>query len=238
MRIKLSRSKNSFCLIGDNKSNYEVKIEKASLLVRKVKIASQVLAAHAKALAQATAKYPITTVETKILTIPNQFRSVSFDNISLGTLPKRVVIGMVDGDSYNGSYNKNCFNFKHFNLNKIALSVDGTDTPYSPIETNFGDSLVAKAYYSLFNGVDRAPLNSGNFISKTEYCNGYTFFAFDLTPDKAQGDHFNLIRKGNLRLNLSFAESVTSSVHVIVYMEFDDLLEISAERTVTRLHSF
>ena len=161
-------------------------------------------------------------------------KTKTFSNINNGTLPKRVVIGMIEQDSYVGAYNRNPFNFKHFDLTKLSLAVDNVNVPHSPIETNFADGKFANAYYSLFHGVDRGPLNSGNFVTKNDFINGYALFAFDLTPDKSQGDHFNLIRKGILSLTLSFAQSVPENINVLAYMEFDDLLEITKDRAVFR----
>ena len=57
VKIKLLRSRNMFCLIGTNE--FRVKIESAIMFVRKVNLAPSVFLAHAKALENSTAKYPI-----------------------------------------------------------------------------------------------------------------------------------------------------------------------------------
>ena len=42
--------------------------------------------------------------------------------------------------------------------------------------------------------------------TRADYGNGYTFFGFDLSPDLCSDDgHFNIVRKGNLRLEVHFA---------------------------------
>ena len=117
-------------------------------------------------LSNANAKYPLTHVEIKSLDLGKGLKIKTFPNINNGTLPKRVVIGMIEQDSYVGAYNRNPFNFKHFDLTKLSLAVDNVNVPHSPIETNFADGKFANAYYSLLHGVDRGPLNSGNFCHK------------------------------------------------------------------------
>jgi hypothetical protein len=76
--------------------------------------------AHAEALKISTAKYPITRVDVKVLTIPSGVLRKSLDNIYGGQLPKRVVIGFVENKSFNGDYKKNSFNFQPFNLTSIC----------------------------------------------------------------------------------------------------------------------
>jgi len=53
VKLKLVRSKNAFCLVGDA-DNYKAKIMHASLFVRKVKVKPWVFLAHAKALERGT----------------------------------------------------------------------------------------------------------------------------------------------------------------------------------------
>lgn len=61
MNIKLIPSKNNFQFIGE--VPVKLHILNAVLKVRKVKISSSVLLAHARALSFANAKYPLTRVE-------------------------------------------------------------------------------------------------------------------------------------------------------------------------------
>lgn len=119
MTVKLIKAKNEFLLMGAHKGHLE--IVDANLFVRKVKINPAILIAHTKALAVATAKYPITRVEVKTITISRDIQSKTIDNLYLGQLPKRCIIGFVDSTAFNGSLKYNPFNFQHFNHNYLAL---------------------------------------------------------------------------------------------------------------------
>ena len=52
---------------------------------------------------------------------------------------------MMDNDSYNGSYKKNLFNFKHYNLTQIEISVNGEEVPFKPLKLNFDEKLFVTA---------------------------------------------------------------------------------------------
>ena len=55
---------------------------------------------------------------------------------------------------------------------------------------------------------------------------------YDLSPDLAENDHYNLIRQGNVRLVLKFANPLGRAVTVVVYAEFDSLIEVDRDRNI------
>ena len=61
---------------------------------------------------------------------------------------------------------------------------------------------------------------------------GYTLYAFDLTADFREDDHFNLVKLGNVRLVLKFADAVAETVTVITFAEFDNVIELDRDRDV------
>ena len=67
MRVRLVRTKNTFCLMDSTENGqFCIKIKEATLIIRGVKINPNILIAHANTLAKTTAKYPITRVEAKL----------------------------------------------------------------------------------------------------------------------------------------------------------------------------
>ncbi|XP_033110193.1 uncharacterized protein LOC117111391 [Anneissia japonica] len=90
VKIKLHRSKNSFCLMSpDAAAGFKVHFEDASLYVRKVKLNPSIALAHAKALEKGTAKYPLRRVEVKTLSVPQGNLSFTRESLYNGNLPKR-----------------------------------------------------------------------------------------------------------------------------------------------------
>ncbi|XP_071832414.1 uncharacterized protein F54H12.2-like [Apostichopus japonicus] len=236
MKLKLIRSKDEFCLMsGDADEKYKVIIIDASLFVRKVKLKPAVSLGHERALEKSTAKYPVRRVVTKMLSVPVGNMSFVQDHIFLGQLPKRVIVGCVRNTAFNGSYQQNPFNLNHFGANFLAVYLDGEQIPHKPLKPNFGaasDGTYIRAYHTLFSGTDKANHDEGNAISREEYSKGYTLYVFDLTPDLSSGGHFNLVKQGNLRMELQFNKPLTTTINVIVYAELDNIIEIDRARNV------
>ncbi|GBM42277.1 hypothetical protein AVEN_234995-1 [Araneus ventricosus] len=103
------------------------------------------------------------------------------DNIFVGQMPKRIIVGCVENDAFHGTFQKSPFDFKHFDMNFIGIYVDGQPIPHNPNELNFDANNYTKDYYSLFSGTDKFGQDQGLLISREEYINGNTLFAFNLT---------------------------------------------------------
>ena len=84
-----------------------------------------VFLAHTKALELGTAKYPIRRVVCKSFAIPQNYLDVNHEKLFSGQLPTRIVVELVHNRAFNGHREQNPFNFQHFNLQEIALYLDG-----------------------------------------------------------------------------------------------------------------
>ena len=235
LKLTFHRSKNSFCLLTpfpDN--NYRVQIVEASLYVRKVSVSPAVSLSHSKSLLSLTAKYPLRRVEVKTFSIPQGNQSFTRENLFLGHIPKRVVIGLVDNVSFNGDYRRNPFNFKHYGLNYLGLYVDNEQTPWRPLQPKFSgkDDAYMMAYQTLFSGTNTLFQDTGNHIDREDYETGYSLFAFDLSPDLSSGSHFNLVKRSNMRLELKFSTALTSTVTAIILSETESVLEVDSARNI------
>ena len=104
---------------------------------------------------------------------------------------------MMDNNSYNGNYKNNPFNFKHYNLTQIGISVNEEEVPFKPLKLNFDDKLFVTAYNTLFSGTGKLHGNSGSIIKREDYSEGYTIIVADLTP-------FDLKEEGTLSIDLVF----------------------------------
>src|SRR6266516_943156 len=206
LRLRLVRSKNLFCLMSD--------------------------VAHAKALEIGNAKYPLHRVVCKTFTIPRGNLDFTQENLFTGQLPSRLIIGMVDNDAYNGSYEKNPFHFKHYSLTQMKVFLDGQSQTIRPIEPNFVTNQMISAYISLFTGSGKYQKDEGIDISRQDYGSGYSLYSFDLTPDLSEDGHFNLAKDGNVRVAVKFAAALPNTINVIAYAEFENILEIDRNRNV------
>ena len=155
MRLRLVRSRNNFCLLGSTSKDYTcgIKILEATLLVRRTKVAPDVLLTHARALSKATAKYPLTRVEIKTMSLHAGAYGETIDNVILGQLPKRIIIGFVDNKAFNCDFKLNPFNFHHYKINYLSLYVDGVQISSRPLQPDFANyRLHVDSFHTLFSG--------------------------------------------------------------------------------------
>ena len=71
--------------------------------------------------------------------------------------------------------------------------------------------------------------DEGLAIDRKEYKNGYALYAFDLSPDLTDDEKFELLRTGRVRLHVKFAHETPHAITIIVYGEYQNLIEIAIE---------
>ena len=228
MKLKLSRSKPEFVLMGDS-ADYQIKLEQVHIYVRKVTLNPAVLLAHAKALDKTPAKYPVQRVEMKTYAVTEGGLTANRQNVFMGQIPKIIIVGMVRSDSFNGEVKRNPFYFEHNSIDSIALHVNGEQFPSKAFEPDFNWGLFMREYHSVFTDTNMDG-DQSNKISREDYKLGSTLFAFDLTPDQGDSGHFNFLRTGNVDVEIHFGRASTSNQNVILYAQFDNVLEIDKNR--------
>ena len=235
LRLRLVRSADAFALMANLDGGFRPKIVLTSvtLFLRKIKLSPTVQLAHIKALEKSPVKYPIRRVESKVFSIPRGNLDVNQENLILGQLPKRIILGCVYNSAFNGHYTQNPFFFRHLDLNFLALYIDGQQVPGKPLQPNFDSRSYTRCYSSLFTSTGQFYQDEGNALTWDDYPRGYTLYAFDLTPDLAQGGaYFNLVKSGNVRLEMRFNTALPETVNVVVYCEFENIMQIDRARNV------
>ena len=109
------------------------------MFVRKVKLMPSVFLAHAQDSATQPGKVSDTPRGVQVLHDSSELsRCQSRETVS-GQLPTRIVISLVDNRAYNGDRQRNPFNFQHFNLNEIAVYLDGQQQhAVRPVQPDYG----------------------------------------------------------------------------------------------------
>ena len=67
---------------------------------------------------------------------------------------------------------------------------------------------------------------------REDFDKGYVLYTFDLTPDLGEGDHFNLSRDGTVKVDMSFGRALPNTTNVIVYAEFQSVIELDRNRNI------
>jgi hypothetical protein len=243
VRLKFLRHRPEFALISHvrtaqgsdpqiNAIKGIIDIEDSILFVRRVKVSPSVLRGHLTGLDKYNAIYPIQRTEMQTFTITSGSQSFNKENIFRGQLPKLLVMGMVDNDAFNGTLSKNPFNFKHYDLNFLALYRDGEATPYRPFQPDYEKSLCMLDYMSLFRSLELWNRDETIPITFEEFKGGYTMYTFNLAPDLALAGHEQPYRDGNLRLEFKFAKALPATINVVLMALFDGRVEVTKSRDI------
>lgn len=157
VKVRLVPSKDALALMaGGDDPGYKVRIVDVLLFARKAKLNAAVQMGHIKVLEKGWAKYPLRRVDCDVFSIPQGARSHTHENVYLGVLLKREVLGCTDNDTYNGAYAENPFNAKHYNLNFLALYVDGQKVPAKTVQPRLGvDRCYVGSYCNMFAGMGK-----------------------------------------------------------------------------------
>ena len=168
LTVKLHSHKLEFCLLSaDTTAAYKITIIVGAILcVKKIELTPSVFNAINTVLNEKNAQYAITRTTPKVFTVPKGQQSQHMDNAFLGEILKGTAICMMDNDSYNGNYKKNPFNFQHYNLTQIRISVNGEEVPFKPLKLSFDDKLFVTAYNTLLSGTGKLHGNSGSIIKR------------------------------------------------------------------------
>ena len=243
LKVVLNRSYNEFCLMDKNSTTKYPKVELTDVVlkIRKVKVDQAIRDSTEILLKQTPAIYPVRRVVCKALSIAPGLPNVRLDNIFSGLVPTSFVFGLVDSNAYTGEYSKNPFNFKHYNVSTVTLSVNGEEIPFKQLRLKFPNTKnnreknvdFIQAYNTLFSGTGKMFSNMGLDIARDDYPQGYTLFAFDLTPDMCNtADYFNTVQRGTLSVDLTFETDTPEAISMVCYSDFENIIRIDSERNV------
>ena len=244
LRLKFLRNIPAFTLMVEetdaiNKNPY-IMIEEATLYLPRPRLHTTSFLTIQQKLLKTPCVYPISHIETKVISIQSGLLSKTISNISLGTLPKRIIVGLIKHTNYNGHYKHNPYKFDHCNLRSIALLIDGQI--HSPaFETSYSDgdsiiSSVSRSYNSIFS-VSGTLTDTGNAITQEEYVTDLPIYLFDLTPDGSSAcSYLSPIKTGEIGLNLAFITALPSTTNIIIYLEYHNVLTIDKTRSITTVY--
>ena len=235
MRVKFHRADPKFALMAvDANEKYSITIDKAILFVCQKKIARAIRDAHLETLLRKNVLYPVRKIHMKWNTRGSGENDITEPNYLNGTLPRRIILGLVAAEAFNGHLHHNPFNFQHFNVQSIILRKNGETVPFQSIEMDFANKCSLRGYISLMEGTNNLFKNKSTDIRPfIDYPQGYALYAFDLTQDHSGGSNsFDLIQQGNISLEIKLAQAAEKGVCIIGYLEYDALIQINSDKNV------
>lgn len=235
MRVVLKKKSDQFVLLHEE-GDFELKIVDAVLMVQKVSVVSGLRQSINQMLDEGKPiPYFLNTPSVNFYTIEQGSSQFVRDNLFLGRIPQRIVIGMVETEAYHGKPNKNPYNFQHFGVTEICLYKDGVPYPRPMIKMDFDEGHCADAYHHFMTSLGGACTRVVPMITMDDYMKGYTLFSYDMSPDQmgstSPGALLNL--NSNIRLEMKFKTPLARNITLLVYYQMDQLMEIHRDRRVT-----
>lgn len=229
--ITLTRQNNSnaFSLLMDKEEpqgQYKVKIVDLKLYYRTVSMHPGVVSYHQQVWKEHPYIYPINRTELVATNVAVLMGHAYIHPLWTGLMPKLVIVGMVEAAAYDGSVDKNPWNFQHFNCRQMNLKVRNQMVPSEPYRPDFANRLFAREYNSIFQNGGIKITNEGNCITKSLFANGCYLQVFDLSPDNCGGFHQHTPEYGTLGLDIEFAKQLENPITVLVYAIFDAEIHI------------
>lgn len=218
----------------DCASDYTVTTEftDTCLYVHRSKVSEELVEAHNAAISKAPARYPFTRCEVRNMTIPSGQADVILDNVVVGQMPRRMFLALLDNKNFTG---EDAFAFKHFNLNYIVCYQDGIQTPAKAYTPNFKTGQFMREYLAFYRALNQNTTDPVISIPKADW-EAKPIFGFNFAPDLSDGpsfgSHVSLRESGHLRVHLKFAEALKQATVVLMYLEFDNCIEIDSLRNV------
>jgi hypothetical protein len=234
INIKLWPNRDQFRLMsGTEDASFFVNISKVRLRVCHVHLTPKMLLEHSSMLERTPAIYPYTRSDLRVFSIPKGQQYHEIDDIFKTGLPDKAVIGLVSSKAFNGSYEENPYNFQHFYLNHIGLTLDGQSLPTPPLEPDFSTRKYVKAYTALSGGQDKAGRSDYINISREDFKSGFALYMFDISSYARRKGMVSSDLNGHARLVLKFARALTEPVTMIVYSQSAAQMTIDGVRNVT-----
>ena len=180
--IDFDRHDSDFLLLTKhNNRNYILKMESWELLTRLVDMDEEITAEiDLVSISGRSMLYPVCRV--KMMYYSCRANVVELSNFNLLTtegnlLPHRIIVVMVREDAVHGNYNRDPFNYQHFNLAEFSLKVGSEQIPLPELKCNMDDDSndilrplfsVLLANHSLFSNEELG-------INPSNYRNGNVF---------------------------------------------------------------
>ena len=208
-------------------------IEEIYLNVCKVAVSPEVMMGHNAGLEISDAVYPFTRTDIRTFNISEGNFGTSLEDIWQGEVPTRLVVGMVNSEAVNGSYNLNPYHFQHFNVSNVGFFVNGEPTPHPAFHLDVENGTYLQGLNSLYKISGKTMENSDIGITRDSYQEGYTLIGFDVDPTTSPDFRYvGKSKEGHTKLEIKFKSGLPNPITLILYATFPEVMSIDQARNV------
>ena len=229
LKLRFLRSDKTFGIIKNTStSDYYIKIISLKLQMRKIMPTTFTKDQFYKRLAIKEAQMAFNSAKIRTYQIAKGQTNHTLSNVCNGTLPKHVMIAMVDAGAFSGVEFTDPLKYQNFKLNKVNILINGQNHLPSPLEADFEtEENLIELYRHLTDNTGILHGNHSNGITYDQFKTNSSIIAFDLNPDRCLHYHNHMTTKGSISLELGFKSATANNIVVLVYMTFQSGLKFN-----------
>jgi len=235
LRFKFTKHDDQFLLMyPKQEDSYSLEIVKAELRIYKAVLDTNKLLAMEMVMRQKPAVIPLQRTQMTYHIIPASVTDYGFPNLCLGTLPTRMLFAFVTNKAYNGVGFLHPFNFQHFRLNEVRVSVNGQPALESPLRMDYIHHQYNDGYHSFLNTTRCYKRDISRPITLHGYIGGNAIYGMDFSNDlrSSSGIVYAPLQTGTLSMDLRWQRPVTEPIVMICQFFFDSQLNINSDRSL------
>ena len=179
--------------------------------------------------------YPLVRSEIRTFSFDGSSTYWEENNLFQGRIPDRLIVGILDSKAFNGDVEYYPFCFQKKGVIRIKQIIKGEEYPYETLELDGATNEKDNAGYFRFLQASGALIRSkGGMLTKSEWGQGKsgTLFMFNNVPSgNANTKLLNPKQAGTTELKIWF-ESNPGNITVVVFAEFEDILNIDPNGSV------
>ncbi|KAM7430563.1 hypothetical protein ABFA07_018752 [Porites harrisoni] len=159
------------------------------------------------------------------------------DNLFLGRVPQRMIVGILDSTAFNGAKEKYPFSFQSKGVTSIRQFIEGEEYPYVTLEFAGNNTLKDWEGYRRFLDAAGAVAKHREFMVKPGdwgHNKNCTLYMWNNVPSgNADGPKLNPKQTGNVRLEIKFRAALNANITIMVWGEFESVIYIDHLGAVT-----
>ena len=180
--------------------------------------------------------YPTVRSEIRVFSHPADMTEFNQGNLFQGRIPDQLSVRLLYANFYNGNIAYNPFSFQKFGLISIKQSVRGEKYPYDTLELNQADTQKDLEGYFRFLQASETWRKAQPSMVTPEMWGGAgccTLFMFNhVANGAADGALLNPCQNGDLRVVSRLGAPIGHVINVVLYAEFENVLEIDGNNAV------
>ena len=173
-------------------------------------------------------KYPVVRNEIRSFTFNGTTTVWQQDNLFLGKVPQRMIVGILDSTAFNGDKEKYPFAFQKKGITSVRQFIEGEEYPYVTLQLNGGNNRKDRlGYYRFLEAAGAVPKHREFMVKLWGQDKNCTLFMWNNMPSgDADGPKLNPKQTGNVRPEIQFQAALNANITILVWGEFESVIYI------------